>query len=53
MLWATGYFERDLDFLLATMEKSASMAALPRPEPHPDELPGGGESDDLTFVVEH
>jgi hypothetical protein len=31
-LWLTGFFERDLDFFLATMEKSISLAGMPLPE---------------------
>ena len=31
-LWLTGFFERDLDFFLETMEKSTSLAALPPPQ---------------------
>jgi len=30
-LWFTGFFERDLDLFLQTMEKSVSLAALPFP----------------------
>ena len=30
-LWLTGFFERDLNFYLQTMEKSISLAALPLP----------------------
>ena len=31
-LWLTGFFERDLNFYLQTMEKGISLAALPPPE---------------------
>ncbi|HLH56996.1 MAG TPA: hypothetical protein VKY92_25675 [Verrucomicrobiae bacterium] len=31
-LWFTGFFERDLDFFLATMEKCISLARMPFPE---------------------
>ena len=30
-LWLTGFFERDLDFFLGTMEKCISLAGLPLP----------------------
>jgi len=31
-IWLTGFFERDLNFYLKTMEKSTTLAALPPPE---------------------